>query len=113
MIKDIYEQLRGKKILILGFGREGKAAYRFIRKELPNQVLTIADRREIDTRGVERAIVIMGQKYQEDLQKYDLILKSPGIVLEDKSPEIVKRVTSQTELFLNSFSIQVIGITGN
>ena len=112
MIKDIYEQLRGKKILILGFGREGKAAYRFIRKELPNQVLTIADRREIDTRGVERAIVIMGQKYQEDLQKYDLILKSPGIVLEDKSPEIVKRVTSQTELFLNAFSRQVIGITG-
>lgn len=112
MVKDIYEQLKGKKILILGFGREGKAAYRFIRKELPDQVLTIADRREIDTCGVERAIVIMGQKYQEDLQKYDLILKSPGIVLEDKSPEVIKRVTSQTELFLRAFSKQVIGITG-
>ena len=36
--------------------------------------------------GVERAIVIMGQKYQEDLHKYDLILKSPGIVLEDQKP---------------------------
>lgn len=112
MIQDIYEQLRGKKILILGFGREGQAAYRFIRKELPHQALTIADRREIDTRGVERAIVIMGKKYQEDLQKYDLILKSPGIVLEDKSPEVIERVTSQTELFLNAFSKQVIGITG-
>ncbi|MBC8560355.1 UDP-N-acetylmuramoyl-L-alanine--D-glutamate ligase [Fumia xinanensis] len=112
MMKEIYQQLKGKKILILGFGREGKAAYRFIRKELPQQVLTIADRREIDTRGVERAIVIMGQKYQEDLHKYDLILKSPGIVLEDQSPDVIKRVTSQTELFLCAFSNQVIGITG-
>ena len=112
MGKDIYEQLKGKKILILGFGREGKAAYRFIRKELPDQLLTIADRREIDTYGVNRAIVIKGEKYQEDLQKYDLILKSPGIVLEDKSPEVIQRVTSQTELFLNAFSKQVIGITG-
>lgn len=112
MIKDIYDQLRNKKILILGFGREGKAAYRFIRKELPRQVLTIADRREIDTQGVDRAIVIMGEKYQEDLQKYDLILKSPGIVLEDKSPKVIEKVTSQTELFLSAFSKQVIGITG-
>ncbi len=112
MVKDIYQQLKGKKILILGFGREGKAAYQFIRRELPQQVLTIADRREIDTCGVERAIVIMGQKYQENLQKYDLILKSPGIVLEDKSPEVLKKVTSQTELFLNAFSKQVVGITG-
>ena len=103
MIKDIYDQLRNKKILILGFGREGKAAYRFIRKELPRQVLTIADRREIDTQGVDRAIVIMGEKYQEDLQKYDLILKSPGIVLEDKSPKVIEKVTSQTELFLAPF----------
>ena len=32
MIEDILKILRGKKLLLLGFGREGKASYELIRR---------------------------------------------------------------------------------
>ncbi len=112
MLKKIYDKLKDKKILILGFGREGMATYRFIRKEFPSLFLTIADKRDIDEKALEHVAVISGEDYQKTLKDYDMIIKSPGIVLEDKSSEILKKVTSQTELFMNAFRDKVIGITG-
>lgn len=112
MLKQIYDKLQGKKILILGFGREGKASYRFIRNGLGDMPLTIADKNEVNTENLVNVDVISGENYQKTLGKYDIILKSPGIVLEDKSEDVLKRVTSQTELFMNAFKKQVIGITG-
>ena len=43
MYKKIIEYLKDKNIAIIGFGREGKSSYNFIRKYLPNQHLTILD----------------------------------------------------------------------
>jgi UDP-N-acetylmuramoylalanine--D-glutamate ligase len=47
------------------------------------------------------------------LEEFDVIIKSPGISLQD-FPELVndERITSQTDLFLQQFSKQIIGITG-
>ena len=39
----IIEELKNKRIAILGFGKEGQSTYHYIRKYLPNQELTIAD----------------------------------------------------------------------
>ena len=39
----IAEFLKGKKVLILGFGREGRSTLEFIREYLPEQELTVAD----------------------------------------------------------------------
>ena len=36
MIQDIINELSGKKLLILGYGREGKSMHAFIRKYLPD-----------------------------------------------------------------------------
>ena len=41
--KKIVEKLRDKKIAILGFGKEGKSTYSFIRKYLGDKHLTIID----------------------------------------------------------------------
>ena len=43
MYKKIIEELENKKIAILGLGKEGLSTYRFIRRHLPNQELTILD----------------------------------------------------------------------
>ncbi len=111
MLNKIYEKLEGKKVLLLGFGREGKASYRFIRKKL-DMPLTIADKNPVDTKDLFNVDVISGEDYQKTLKSYDIIIKSPGIVLEDKSPEILEKVTSQTELFISVFNRQIVGITG-
>lgn len=112
MISKIIDILRDKKILLLGFGREGRASYDLIRRYLPEQPLTIADMNMVDLSQLTYADGIFGSAYQDSLTDYDLVIKSPGIVLTDKSPEVLSRITSQTELFLTAFRDQVIGITG-
>ena len=47
MKNQIIEFLRNKKILILGFGREGKSSLDFIRRELPEAEVAIADQQNI------------------------------------------------------------------
>ena len=43
MKDQIIEKLRGQKILILGFGREGKSTLAFLERELPDAEIAIAD----------------------------------------------------------------------
>ena len=45
-INTIFKRLRGKRILILGFGREGKSSLAFIQKFMPHAEVGIADKNE-------------------------------------------------------------------
>ena len=55
MKNKIIEFLTNKKILILGFGREGKSAYNFIKENnIKYKSLGIADKNEIDIDNVEK-----------------------------------------------------------
>lgn len=88
----ILEALNGKKILIWGYGREGRSTERFLHSfAFPKNVK-----------------VFEGPEEQVDFSAYDLVVKSPGIPL--KAPH--ENVTSQTALFLSAFRDQTIGITG-
>ena len=42
----IFRRLGGKRILILGFGREGRSSLAFIQKYLPHAIVGIADKNE-------------------------------------------------------------------
>ena len=42
MINDLLDFFKNKKIMILGFGVEGKSTYSFIRKYFPNIPLVIS-----------------------------------------------------------------------
>ena len=56
---------------------------------------------------------VLGEKYSEHLNDYDLILKTPGVNLNHINYFVQpQRITSQTELFLYGYNQQVIGVTG-
>ena len=110
MKNQIIDFLRDKKILILGFGREGKSSLDFIRRELPQAEVAIADQQEV---VVENITVISGENYLDACKDYDLILKAPGVIIKDYlDAETKSKITSQTDLFMRVFSRQIIGVTG-
>lgn len=112
----ILEKIKDKKIVILGFGKEGISTYRFIRKYFPKMPLTIADRSEslkTDDLKDKHLKVVTGEKYNQNLNDYDLIFKTPGISFNQVNYWIeTEKITSQTNLFLEAFHRQVIGVTG-
>lgn len=120
-INTIFKRLRGKRILILGFGREGKSSLAFIRKFLPHAVVGIADKNESAFKDLivnpdnpvnaNNPKVYFGDNYLDAVNAYDIVLKTPGISLKDKDVDLSK-ITSQTDLFLEEFHSQIIGVTG-
>lgn len=101
----ILNRLRGKRILILGFGREGRSTLRFLNKYLSEAVVAVADKNPMD--GVTHS----GERYLEAIYDYDIVVKTPGISLKDFDTKGVE-ITSQTDLFLSQFHNQTIGISG-
>ena len=101
----ILNRLRDKRILVLGFGREGRSTLHFLNKYLPDAKVAVADKNEME--GVKH----FGSHYLEAMFDYDIVIKTPGISLKDFDTKGVE-ITSQTDLFLSQFHAQTIGITG-
>ena len=66
MYKLILEKLKDKSIAILGFGREGKSTYNFLRKHFPEKELTIIDQNEIDIDDMY-TVTVSGSDYLSNL----------------------------------------------
>lgn len=113
MIDSICRRLNGKRILIAGFGREGKSTLRFLQKYMPDAIVGIADRNESAFQDVdkEKYSLYFGDDYLKVSSDYDVVIKTPGISVKDVDIDFSK-ITSQTDLFLEAFHSQVIGITG-
>lgn len=110
MLNILASLINGKKVLLLGFGKEGKAAYNLIKTIGLFNKLTIADMNPQPE--IEGADTITGETYLDCIDNFDIAFKSPGIVLPKKINEYKCKITSQTEVFLQAFSKQVIGVTG-
>jgi UDP-N-acetylmuramoylalanine--D-glutamate ligase len=118
MNKGIEKVLEGKRILILGFGKEGISTYKLLIQTIPPYLIAIADQDEnvlkkSDFKIHPKCGLLLGKNYLEKLDDFDLIIKSPGIsniLLNGKTDQT--KVTSQTELFLKVFDEQTIGVTG-
>jgi len=109
---EIINFIKNKKVAILGFGREGKSSYNFIRKYLPEKHLAIHDKDFIDISD-NNVTLITGENYLQNLNDYDLILKTPGISFAQINYFIEpEKISSQTALFLQCYGNQTIGITG-
>lgn len=113
MIDSICRRLNGKRILIAGFGREGKSTLRFLQKYMPDAIVGIADRNESAFQDLdkEKYSLYFGDEYLKASYDYDVVIKTPGISVKDVDIDFSK-ITSQTDLFLEAYHNQVIGITG-
>lgn len=107
VINEIAKMLNEKSILILGFGREGKSTYEFIKKYVKYTSLGIADKNEIKV--PEKAY--FGENYLDTVLEYDVVIKSPGIPFFGIENEKTI-ITSQTDLILKANRENVIGVTG-
>ncbi len=111
------KNLSDKKILILGFGKEGRNTFKFLRKLFPKKILGIGDMdKNVKTQvsNVKRIKWHLGKDYLKTLKKYDVIIKSPGVPPKVIAAFMTKgqKITSQTEIFFNNCPGKIIGITG-
>lgn len=84
-----------KKILILGYGKEGQSVERFLKRVVPNVEIQIADKKDDDNYLLK----------QKDV---DLVVRSPGIQIE----KIFKKWTTATNIFFGNFPGILVGVTG-
>ncbi len=119
----LLNELKNKRILILGFGREGRDTFLFLRRHFPEKSLGIADKKEFDELPIQiqkmlnedrRIVLYFGPDYAKQVNKYDVVIKSPGIPLSALKPHLRKQqiLTSQTNIFFANCPGQIIGITG-
>jgi len=84
-----------KKILIVGYGVEGKAVQAFLKKHVPNVQVKIVDQKD-------------GKEYLAKQHEYDLAIKSPGV----RPDMITIPYTTATNIFFANAKGKIIGITG-
>nr|MBP3258770.1 UDP-N-acetylmuramoyl-L-alanine--D-glutamate ligase [Bacilli bacterium] len=107
MFNEMINDLKNKSICILGFGKEGISTYNYLTSHGINNI-KVHDKQEKDVDGV------YGDNYLEGLDKYDIIIKSPGISLKDIDITNIKdKLSSELELLLEYSKSTIIGITGS
>lgn len=89
------QDLKNKKIAVIGSGVEGLSSEKFLKEK--GAMVALFDKTQ-------------GDDYLKDLGKYDLIVRSPGI--KPQLLEKYKNVTSQTKLFFDLAPCKIIGVTG-
>ena len=112
MIEKIEPWIKGKRILLLGYGREGQSTWNVLRRLGTYEALDIADLKAPAAFPEDGTVWHTGPDYQKCMDDYDVVFKSPGIVLERPENEYRCSILSQTEVFFQCFRDQIIGITG-
>ena len=113
MLELLRKEIAKKDILILGYGREGRSSLQRIWQVKGFASVTIADQNPVSLEAEYQSVPILsGPSYMDTLDDYDLIFKSPGIVLPKEPEEYNCLFTSQMEIFMKAYREQMIGITG-
>lgn len=116
------KDLKNKKILILGFGREGIDTFKFLRKIFPKKILGVADRLCLTKLSNQVRKIIqkdkyvkcyLGKDYLKALKNYDVIIKSPGIPFKMLTSDVnSQKIISQTKIFFENCPGKIVGVTG-
>lgn len=102
----LIKRFTNQRVLIWGFGLEGKSTYDFLKKHCETACIEIADDQKIAMETVKTMLT-----NEVNFHEYDIIMKSPGIVIQDVNFPFEK-LNSQSQLFLECYRNQTIGITG-
>jgi UDP-N-acetylmuramoylalanine--D-glutamate ligase len=115
LIKNLFEN---KSLALLGFGREGRSTYKLLRRVFTHKTITIIDENaEVATdellKDDTNLQFISGNDCMSKIDNYDVAIKSPGIPSNTLPGKLARvRLTSQTDIFLQCYGHQSIGITG-
>lgn len=111
LFERLYGFFEGKRVLILGFGREGRSTLDILRK-IPCTV-GIADKNAVSGEEIFGCETYFGEDYLKAADEFDIIMQSPGVVIKDYlSGENKAKITGQTDLLLRFCDNKIIGITG-
>lgn len=109
----IIDIIENKNIVILGFGKEGKSTFNYIRKKFPKMVITIMDQNYENIESPDENSILLDIDYNK-INEYDLIFKAPGVSLKDVDISSFKdKITSQLQVLLETTKGFTIGITGS
>ncbi len=118
--KDFYtKRYQGKKLAILGFGREGQSSYRWLRQMGVTDTLTIIDEnleavQNWQTEHPTEAVALRQFQPEQvlELNQFDLIFRTPGFSRTKLLEVDTQRLTSQTNELLLTQAHRTIAITG-
>lgn len=89
---------KDKKIAVIGEGVEGTSSFEYLASK--GAKVTILDKSK-------------GEDYLDNLKDFDLVIRSPGVKLEDLEKHVSRdKITSQTKLFIDLCPSKIIGVTG-
>lgn len=113
-------ELRGRKILIVGFGKSGQAAARYCLKQ--GAIVTVTDEKPAEefkwTADSEQwaGKTYFGEHPLHLFEKADIIVVSPGVSLNIRGLQLARKkgipIIGEMELILNEIKTPVIAITG-
>ena len=89
---------KNKKIAVVGKGMEGESSAKFLKNK-----------------GADVAIIDekQGKDYLEDLDQYDLVVRSPGVKISLLEKYVLRgKITSQIKIFFDFCPSEIIGVTG-
>lgn len=115
----------GKKVIVVGFGREGVSTVKYLNDLGDAEKIGIADIKLREDLGTEAISLLaenpkltthFGENYLDKLNEYDVIVRSPGISPYLKEIIGVRKdgtiLTSQTKIFFDQFPGVIAGVTG-
>ncbi|MGN0682652.1 MAG: UDP-N-acetylmuramoyl-L-alanine--D-glutamate ligase, partial [Oscillospiraceae bacterium] len=110
VLKPLFE---GKRVVILGYGREGRVWLDILQRLGCCKEIAVADMNPIELDN-PTIIPITGEHYLKECEEYDLILQSPGVIIKNQLSESAKaKILTQTEVLLRLKPCKrIIGITG-
>ena len=109
-------ELNGKTVLILGYGKEGQATVKALEEYAPNAELTIADKNVAIPKHTDTHWWQLGDGWLENLEKFDIIIKSPGIPPSATLAKYGAKTIGAVQIFLDTIAgsgATVIGVTGS
>ncbi len=116
------QELQGKNIAVVGLGVEGFSSASYLASKGAN--VTVFDQKEegefdndqINELKVAGVDFVFGQNYLENLDQFEMIVRSPGVKRNLKEiTEAEKKgteITSQTKIFFDLCPGKIIGVTG-
>jgi len=92
------DKFKDKRIAVIGLGIEGLSSVKFLKKK--GSKVTVLDKKQ-------------GKDYLKNLDRYDLVVRSPGVKLELLEKYVSRdKITSQIKLFFDLCPCPIIGVTG-